>query len=548
MQAPDPATFLDDLFDTLFRLRPVDASFIGHHAYDTQLPDFSPDGVARQRDALRRLDADARGLDGAGMATPDRLDCEVATGYLASQIALWESGHAPHRDPATILSLAILGVIGLLRREHAPATERAARAMERVAAYPTFLAAAETAAKTAPRFWIETARPLIRAGETLLRHGLPAFCADHGLAAPAPDTLDAGLRALTRVETALAAPEAGRHGAIGCGPELLETLLTDTHHFPGGDYIEALGEAEIAASLAALDAAAAPFGKDWQTVVAEAQAEIVPAGRVQQRHVEIFEAHKALVEEIGLLTWPDYPLEYRPVPRWLSGIMADAMVYPYHAPAPLDPDVPVDFLIPEAPDGTAELTILSNHVLHHAGVGHHVQNWHAYHRAETRFGRLSAVDSAGFIFVHAGIGLAEGWSGYVPGMVAEYGLYDARQALGPLHDRLRAACRGLVDVRLHRGTWSVEEAVRFLVETSGASEPAALAAVRRISLSPSSGSMYLAGPALVRALRHAVAGPDAAPREVGRFHDRLLGYGALPMPIIAREMTGLPVERLLPVG
>src|ERR1051326_8017713 len=42
-------TWLDAFFDSYYRLRPVNATFIGVHAYDDQLPDFSRDGLERMR-------------------------------------------------------------------------------------------------------------------------------------------------------------------------------------------------------------------------------------------------------------------------------------------------------------------------------------------------------------------------------------------------------------------------------------------------------------------------------------------------------------------
>src|SRR5207249_896963 len=53
---PDPATeanrrafgaWLDDFFAHYYARRPVNATFIGVHAHDHDLPDFSPDGAAR---------------------------------------------------------------------------------------------------------------------------------------------------------------------------------------------------------------------------------------------------------------------------------------------------------------------------------------------------------------------------------------------------------------------------------------------------------------------------------------------------------------------
>ena len=303
--------------------------------------------------------------------------------------------------------------------------------------------------------------------------------------------------------------------------------------------------AELESARKEMNRLAKAEGRDWKTILHEVQNTIVPEAEVFARHRELFHAHRDLVINKKLLTWPDYPVTFCEVPDWLDGIMGHAGVYPYHAAAPRDVGTDVDFIVPPSSGGTPDFTILSNHVLHHAGVGHHVQNWFAYNRAETRFGKLSAVDSAGYIFIHAGIGMAEGWSSYVPGMISEFGIVDEKQKVCMQFDRLRSAARALVDVRLHSGTWTVAQAVKFLEEQTGATNQLATAAVHRISQSPSSGSMYCVGPAVLKHLRRSLVGDKSTPAELGKFHDAFLSFGSLPLPLIAEAMTGTSAAAFL---
>jgi len=543
-----PATlddWMDEFFTSLFTHRPVDATFVGAHQYDAEMPDFSDAGITAQIADLDRLAVTLSAVSADESLPEAVLDRQVSSGYLASQRALWRSDHAPHRDPAAITATALLGVIGLLRRYFAPVEERVRHATTRSRQIPQMLTYAAAAAASAPALWNETAKAHCRAGQALFGTGIQRFCADHGLAVPDEAALQAAASAFASLADALGAQTEAERRQIGCGQVLLDTLLEQTHHIPGGAAtVEGMAVVELDAARDALVADARAFGTDWRTVIAELAADRVPAARLLDRHREIFKLQRQLVIDNELLTWPDYPVEFVTTPPWLANVMADATVYPYHAAAPLDPNVPVDFIIPETENGIDEMTILSNHVLHHAGVGHHVQNWFAYNVAKSRVGRLAAVDSAGYIFLHSGIGMAEGWSSYVPGMIAEFGLFDARQRLSLHHDRLRAATRALVDVRLHAGRWSVEDAVRFVIAETGATEAAALAAVQRISHAPSSGSMYLVGPTLIRRLRTAVAGPRPTAKELGRFHDAFLSHGSLPVPLIAAAMTGRDVNVL----
>lgn len=537
--------WMDEFFATLFTHRPIDATFVGVHEHDAAMPDFSAAGVAAQIADLDRLSDDLGAIAVTEPMPEQLIDRRVATGYLSSQQALWRSGHAPHFDPAAVTASALLGVIGLLRRPFAPPEQRVRLATIRSRQIPDMLRHAAAAAASAPVLWNETAKAHCRAGQALFGAGVQRFCADHELAVPDEAALQAAGSAFASLADALGAPTTTGRRQIGCGTKLLETLLEQTHHVPGGSAtVERMAVSELNAARDALESGARAFGADWRTVMAELAADRVPPSRLLDRHREIFKLQRQLVIDNGLLTWPDYPVQFVTTPPWLAGVMADATVYPYHAAAPFDRDVPVDFIIPEAEDGIDETTILTNHILHHAGVGHHVQNWFAYNVAKSRFGRLAAVDSAGYIVLHSGIGMAEGWASYVPAMIAEFGLVGARQRLSLHHDRLRAATRALVDVRLHAGTWNVADAARFVVAETGAAEATALAAVQRIGHAPSSGSMYLVGPTLIRRLRFAMLGSQPTAEALGRFHDAFLAYGSLPVPLIAAEMAGRDVDLL----
>ena len=46
-------TAIDDFFTHYYARRPVNATFTGVHAYDSELPDWSPDGLDALDDEMR---------------------------------------------------------------------------------------------------------------------------------------------------------------------------------------------------------------------------------------------------------------------------------------------------------------------------------------------------------------------------------------------------------------------------------------------------------------------------------------------------------------
>jgi uncharacterized protein (DUF885 family) len=179
-----------------------------------------------------------------------------------------------------------------------------------------------------------------------------------------------------------------------------------------------------------------------------------------------------------------------------------------------------------------------NHVVHHGGIGHHVQNWHAF-RALSRIGRIAAVDCASRIGLFCGGTMAEGWACYATELMDEVGFYTPLESFAVRHGRLRMAARALADVRLHRGTWTLAEVAGFYQDRVGMTEGVARAEAVKNSLFPGTALMYLVGTdAIHRLSRELAARPGF---ELGAFHDRLLAHGSIPVTLAAEAMRAAPV-------
>ena len=179
-----------------------------------------------------------------------------------------------------------------------------------------------------------------------------------------------------------------------------------------------------------------------------------------------------MVRAKELVTWPDFPIEYVPQPAWAREAAPHLYFLFYRAPAaynrppvhrylvtPIEPDMPPDEQMRRL-QATNDSVIKLNHVVHHGGVGHHVQNYNAYHGA-SQIGRVAAVDCAARIAMFCGGTMAEGWACYATQLMAEQGFLTPLEEYGEAHADLRMAARAVVDVRLHRGEITVDEAAQF---------------------------------------------------------------------------------------
>jgi len=96
-------------------------------------------------------------------------------------------------------------------------------------------------------------------------------------------------------------------------------------------------------------------------------------------------------------------------------------------------------------------------------------------------------------------------------------------------DAIWRACRIVLDVRMHRGELTVDEATRFLVDNTSFEVANARAEVLRYTYTPTYQLSYLLGKVLLLQLREDERrrlGPSFSLRG---FHDTLLRNGSLPI-------------------
>jgi uncharacterized protein (DUF885 family) len=173
--------------------------------------------------------------------------------------------------------------------------------------------------------------------------------------------------------------------------------------------------------------------------------------------------------------------------------------------------------------------------LHEAIPGHHFQI--SRQREQTDLPRFQRfADYTAF---------TEGWALYAESLGAELGLYqEADQNFSRLNSELFRAVRLVVDVGLHRKNWRREQAIKFIIDSTGGGESGASLEVDRYIALPAQALGYKIGQLKIIAIRakaQAALGGKFAIRE---FHDELLKDGALPLTILEAKMDRWIERRL----
>jgi hypothetical protein len=544
--------WLDRFWRAFYTRRPVDASFIGRHEHDHVLPDLGRDGADETLDEMRDLLSRAPRPDPLD-APLSALDQRLAEGFLRIQIREQESRHLL-ANPSVHVGEAVFGLMSLLLPNLPPTTQRLDALRARMDAIPDFLERAREALDSAPAPWIERAARECRGGATFVRDGVTRLGKD---LAGAPER---AATALERFRSWLGRElEVRPSDDVGCGAETFALYLEHGHFFerPAEDVADYARE-EIASLRSELEAAAGDFGASTPEEALAGLADAHPsADEYYGRYRETWEAMFDVSERESLLTWPAFPIRYVPRPAWARAAASDLYFLFYRSPAAFERPEVHDYLVAPLDASAAsadqeaflrannDSVIKLNHVVHHGGIGHHVQNWHAF-RSPLSVGRVAAVDGASRIAMFCGGTMAEGWACYATDLMAEVGALTPLEAYAERHGRIRMCARAVVDVELHHGRMGLDDAARFYRDTAGMSEAAAASEAVKNSMFPAAALMYLVGTDAIHELRRDLTHLTRGALPLRDFHDAFLSYGSIPVPLVAREMKrraelGLPL-------
>ena len=553
-------TALDQFFDHYYRRRPVTATFTGVHDYDTELPDWSPGGVqaldAEMLALAAVLDARApeapRRTDGGTDVDASLLDAELARDFLAIQRAENAGLHGVRGNPSLWAGEAIFSVISLMIRDFLPLAERIARATARLAKIPDFLSDARRtlAVDAIPGAWIAKTLRECQGGRILFGRGIDCWIAGASESAPRLSALRAAAgradAAVNEFADWLRDRPGSPEGEVACGSAFYDTLLGRGHRCERSS-TELLDEANrrFGSELERLEELSARAAGSWSAARERIAEDHPDPADYFAAFARTWDAARDCAIEHDVVSWPDWPIRYTHYPAWTRDAAPYLYYLHYRSPAPFDGYVLHDYVVPEVPAGSERQHLRSwnnaviklNHVVHHGGIGHHVQNWFAYHRARSRIGQIAAVDCASRIGMFCGGTMAEGWATYVTRLMDELGFLTPLEQVSDQHSRVRFLARAIVDIELHRGAMSLDDAVRFYVERVGMSPEAARGEAVKNSMFPGTAIMYWLGSQAILDLRSVLQERRGPQFSLKAFHDDLLSHGSIPVPLIARLLA-----------
>ncbi|MVT07151.1 DUF885 domain-containing protein [Chitinophaga tropicalis] len=131
----------------------------------------------------------------------------------------------------------------------------------------------------------------------------------------------------------------------------------------------------------------------------------------------------------------------------------------------------------------------------------------------------------------------EGWALYCESLGKELGCYnDMPQQMGALNNEIHRAIRLVLDVGIHTGKMTREDAISYMLTHESISEEEAINSVERYMALPGQALTYKTGELEILRLREKCRKKLGARFNIIKFHDALLGQGDMPLSVLEQYM------------
>ena len=507
---------------------PVRSSDAGLHTWDNRLTDYSPSKIAERAQHVRSLLDKVRAMKTDSWPKDERIDWILFRAQLenvdfGNRVLKFE-----RTNPQVYTGECTHAIFSLLKKEHDTPRKRALAATARLKQMPALLKQGLSNLQGPIKLYAQLAIQSARSIDLLLNKSLMALNVD-----PAPSERDDLIKARDAALAALHSyadelekrlPEMADFSPMGeanYNYYLKHVLLLPLN----ASQVEMIGRAELARYRALEALLPDPKLADPDPK----RAEHIPPD--QESFLKAYESREAemisFLKEHNLVALPDYlgPFQIRQLPDAFKPTSPGGFMNP---PGVYDKDPTGFFFIPTYNPESKNFYIRAaiedpRPILGHEGIpGHFLQLSIANHLSDEI--RRQHEDT---VFV-------EGWALYGEEMLMRTGLYPNNSpAQGQILrlSRYRAARIG-VDVNLHTGRWTFEQAVKYFMDAGGLDREAAEGEAAGAASSPTQKISYITGKWQIMNLLGRYKDRQGDNFRLGQFHDDLIKNGSLPVSVV----------------
>jgi uncharacterized protein (DUF885 family) len=507
---------------------PTASSNEGLHTWDDKLADYSEAAVQARRTRVKDLLARVQAIKTESWAKDDRIDWVLFRAQLERTAFFDRVMNFVETDPQTYVDECSNSIFSLLKKEYDTPRNRARSATARMRLMPAFLEQGKRNLKKPVRLYAQLAIDSARSIDSLFKDSLatitrelqPAEMAEHVKAR------DAALAALHAYADWLEGRLDGMVAFAPMGEENYNYLLKHAYLLPiDAKQVAMLGESELARyraleSLLPDPSLANPDPARSKSIPVDQEAFLKAYERRQEEMI-------AFLKTKELITLPSYlgPFYIRQLPEAFKPTSPGGFMNP---PGLYDKDNSGFYFIPTYNPKSSNFYIRAaiedpRPILGHEGIPGHFLQISIANKLDREIRRQQ----------NDGV-FQEGWALYTEEMLMRTGLYpDNSPSQGQVLrlSRYRAARIG-VDVNLHTGRWTFEQAVNYFMEAGGLDREAAEGEAAGAATSPSQKIHYMVGKWQIMRLLGRYRDHQGANFRLGKFHDELVKNGSLPLSVV----------------
>jgi uncharacterized protein (DUF885 family) len=522
---------------------PVRSSDAGLHTWDDRLTDYSPAKMAERAQHVRSLLEKVRAIKSDNWPKDERIDWILFRAQLEevdfeNRVLKFE-----RTNPQVYVGDCTNAIFSLLKKEYDLPRKRALAATARLRQMPALLKQGLSNLQNPVKLYAQLAIQSARSIDPLLNKSLMALDVDlapdeHAELIKARDAAVVALHAYAdELEKRLPKMvDFSPMGVANYNYYLKHILLLPLD----GAQVEMIGRAELARyrALEALlpDPKLADPDPARSGSIPPDQASFLKAYESREQEMVSF------LKEHNLVTLPGYlgAFQIRQLPEAFKPTSPGGFMNP---PGVYDKDPTGFYFIPTYNPQSKNFYIRAaiedpRPILGHEGIpGHFLQLSIANHLGDEI--RRQHQDS---VFV-------EGWALYGEEMLMRTGLYpnnSAAQGQILRLSRYRSARIG-VDVNLHTGRWSFDQAVKYFMEAGGLDHEAAEGEAAGAASSPTQKISYIIGKWQIMNLLGRYKDRQGDNFRLGQFHDDLIKNGSLPVAVVEWILLDDPtsIEKVL---
>ena len=252
---------------------------------------------------------------------------------------------------------------------------------------------------------------------------------------------------------------------------------------------------------------------------------------------DVMNAAKQFIIDHDLATVdPDAKLGVVETPAFMAPLLPYAAMF---EPSKFDKNQEGTYIVtrPKDPkDLASHLNYASivNTAVHEAYPGHFLQSV----ASDKRHWMFLMTASGGPDIIASTTETHEGWAHYCEKMMFDHD-FEANDAaeFEMLSGAIWRACRIIADIKLAQGEATIEELVEWMTKETGMARYAMEGEVNRYSHTPGQALSYMIGRHLMLGLRKDLETKLGKKFSEKKFHDEVMGYGALPFKLLREAVT-----------